>query len=49
MILLEHVSKFKYLGCVLDKAGTDGAECSRMVAGDIRSLIACTCSYVWQR
>ena len=35
---LEHVSEFKYLGCVLDKAGTDGAECSRKVAGAIRSL-----------
>ena len=23
-IRLEHVSKFKYLGCVLDIAGTDG-------------------------
>ena len=22
-ICLEHVSKFKYLGCVLDKSGTD--------------------------
>ena len=27
-ISLEHVSEFKYLGCVLDKAGRDGAECS---------------------
>ena len=25
---LEDVSEFKYLGCVLDEAGTDGAECS---------------------
>ena len=24
---------------ILDKAGTDGAECSRMVAGAIRSLV----------
>ena len=23
-ICLEHVSEFKYLGCVLDKSGTDG-------------------------
>ena len=28
-IRLEHVSEFKYLGCVLDESGTDGAECSR--------------------
>ena len=26
VIRLEHVSEFKYLGCVLDKSGTDGAE-----------------------
>ena len=43
---LEHVSEFKYLGCVLDKLGTDGAECSRKVVsgrrvvGDIRSLVS---------
>ena len=30
---LEHVSEFKYLGCFLDKAGTDGAECSRKEEG----------------
>ena len=42
---LEHVSEFKYLGCVLDESGTDGAECSRKVAsgrrvaGAIRSLV----------
>ena len=24
---LEHVSKFKYLGCVLDESGTEEAEC----------------------
>ena len=42
---LEHVSEFKYLGCVLDKLGIDGAECSqkvvseRRVAGGIRSLV----------
>ena len=36
---------FKYLGYVLDEAGTDGAECSRKmesgrrVAGAIRSLV----------
>ena len=44
-ICLEHVSEFKYLGCVLNKSGTDEAECSRKVAngrrvvGAIRSLI----------
>ena len=43
-IRLEHVSKFKYFGCVLDESGTDGAECSekvaigKRVAGAIRSL-----------
>ena len=31
-IRLDHVSKFKYLGCVLDNSGTDGAECSRKMA-----------------
>ena len=41
---LKHVSEFKYLGFVLDEAGTDKAECSREVAsgrrvvGAIRSL-----------
>ena len=44
-IHLEHVSEFKYLGCVLDESGTDQAECSRKVAsrgreaGVIRSLV----------
>ena len=44
-VRLGHVSEFKYLGCVLDKAGTDEAECSRnvasgrRVAGAIRSLV----------
>ena len=28
---LEDVSEFKYFGCVMDKSGTDGAECSRKV------------------
>ena len=37
-IRLELVSKFKNLGCVWDKAGIDGAECSMKVAGAIRSL-----------
>ena len=31
-IHLEHISEYKYFGCVLDKSGTDGAECSRKVA-----------------
>ena len=31
---LEHVSEFKYLGCVLDKSGTDEAEYRRMLASD---------------
>ena len=44
-IHLEHVSKFKYLGYVLDKSGTDGTKCSRKmasgrrVAGAIRSIV----------
>ena len=44
-IRLEHVSEFKYLGCVLEESGTDEAECSRKVAsgrrvaGTIRSLV----------
>ena len=45
MVHLEHVTKFKYLGCVLDESGTDGAECSRKgvngrrVADAIKSLV----------
>ena len=35
-IRLEHVSEFKYLGCVLDESGTYGAECSRRVASGRR-------------
>ena len=44
-VSLEHVSEFKYLGCVLDELDTDGAVCSRKVtsgrrvAGAIRSLV----------
>ena len=44
-VSLEYVSEFKYLGCVLDESGTDGAECSRKVvsgkriAGAIISLV----------
>ena len=42
-VRLQHVSKFKYLGCVLNETCTDGAEYSRKVgsgraAGAIRSL-----------
>ena len=35
-IRLEHVSKFKYLGCILDESSTDEAECSRKVASGKR-------------
>ena len=35
-VRLEYVSKFKYFRCVLDEAGTDGAECSRKVARGMR-------------
>ena len=44
-IRLEHISEFKYLGYVLDKSGTDEAECSgkvasgRRVAGTISARI----------
>ena len=44
-IRLEHVSEFKYFICVLDKSGTDEAECirkamsGRRVADVIRSLV----------
>ena len=44
-IRLEHVTEFKYLGCVLDESGTDGEECNkevasgRRVAGAIRSQV----------
>ena len=44
-IRLEHVSEFKYLGCVFEESGTDGAErirkvaSGRRVAGAVRSLV----------
>ena len=38
-IRLEHVLEFKYFGCVLEESGSDGAECSRRVAGAIKSLV----------
>ena len=42
-IRLEHVSEFKYLECVLEESGTDGAECSRN--GDEREE-GCRCHEV---
>ena len=51
-LLLE---QFKYLGCILEKSGTDGAECSsrvvsgRRVADAIRFLVSARdlqCEYV---
>ena len=44
-IHLEHVSEFKYLGCVLDESGTHDVEysrtvvCGKSVADIIRSLV----------
>ena len=44
-VRLENVSKFKHLGCILDKSGIEWAECSRKVASVrrvasvIRSLV----------
>ena len=35
-IRLEHVSEFKYLGCVLDESRTYEAECSKKVASGRR-------------
>ena len=39
LVHLEHVSEFKYLGSVFDKAGTDGTEFSRTVAGTITAVV----------
>ena len=42
---LQHVSEFKYLGCILDESGTEETECRRKVAsgwrvaGATRSLV----------
>ena len=36
-IRLEHISEFKYLGCVLDESGTDETECSKKVASGRRA------------
>ena len=30
---LEHVSEFKYLGCVQDKVGTDEGKCNKVASG----------------
>ena len=35
-IRLEHVSEFKYMGCVLDESGTDEAKCTRNLASGRR-------------
>ena len=42
-IRLEHVSEFKYLGCVLDESGIDEGECSRKVASGRRVAGAIMC------
>ena len=39
-IRLGHVSEFKYLGCVLEESGTDGAECSRKVVSGRKVAVA---------
>ena len=39
-IHLEHVFELKYLWCVLDESGTDGAECSRKVVSGRRVAVA---------
>ena len=39
-IRLEHVSAFKYLGCVFDESGTDEAECNGKVASGRRVAVA---------
>ena len=36
---LDHVSEFKYLGCVLDESGTEGAECHRKAANGRRIAV----------
>ena len=33
---LDHVSEFKYLGCVLNESGTDGTDCNRKVVSGRR-------------
>ena len=41
LLRLEHVSKFKYLGCVLDELSKDEAECLGMwrVEGGLQALL----------
>ena len=39
-IRLEHVTEFKYLGCVFDESDTDGTEYNRKVASGRRVAIA---------
>ena len=36
LVRLEHVSEFKYLGCILDGSGTYEKECSRKMANGSR-------------
>ena len=43
---LEHVSVFKYLGCVLDESGTDEAECCRKVVMNGRRVASALMSLV---
>ena len=42
-IHLEHVSKLKYLVCVMDESGIDDAECNRKVAGGRKVAGAIMC------
>ena len=39
-IHFEHVSEFKYLGCILDRSGTDGAGCSRKLGSGRKVAVA---------
>ena len=36
VIRLKHVSELKYLECVLDESGINGAECSKKVGGELQ-------------
>ena len=45
VVRLEHVSKFKYLVCVSDEAGTDGAKFNRKV-GSLRRVVSAMKSLV---
>ena len=44
---LEHVYEFKYLRCVLDESGTDGAERSRKVLGICSLSVLESCMKHW--